>query len=342
MTCVALIELRGAGGEPVDLRRTLSSHGLAELPPMSVDENAQGATVTLATPGGPRTVRLERAGGGAVRGGGADKSDAPLLAVAVADAGPPPDEAVAAALTASVRRMLCLDDDLSGFYARVAGDPDLAWAARGAGRLLRSPTVFEDVVKTVCTTNCAWSATERMVGALVGRLGEPAPGAPPGDVAGRAFPTPEAMAAAGSDFYDGVARAGYRGPYLRAIAAGVASGELELEALLAARRADLPDEEVERLLLALPGVGPYAAAHVMLLLGRHSRLVLDSWTRPKYAQLMGRPKDRPVTDGAIARRFRRYREHAGLAFWLFLTRDWVDDGAGGPEVERLSGGEPGR
>lgn len=370
VTRVALIEPRGAGGEPVDLRRTLGSHGVAELPPTRPDEDGLGATVTLATPEGPRTVRLAAAephepdgvpegaedrsswvtaGGEPDRGpagrapvGRGPAGRAPLLEVHVADAGPPPGESGAAALRAAVRRMFCLDDDLSGFYAAVAADPDLAWAARGAGRLLRSPTVFEDVVKTVCTTNCAWSATERMVGALVGRLGEPAPGAPSGDVAGRAFPTPQAMAAAGDDFYAGVARAGYRGAYLRAIAARVAAGELDLEGLLTASRDDLPDEEVERALLALPGVGPYAAAHVMLLLGRHSRLVLDSWTRPKYARLLGKPAGRLVPDRVIARRFRRYKEYAGLAFWLSVTRDWFDDGAGGPEVERLSTGEPAR
>ncbi len=339
MTPLALIELRGAGGEPVDLRRTLGSHGVAELPPMARDEDGLGATVTLATPEGPRTVRL---GAGPRVAAEGPPDAAPLLAVEVADSGPPPCEAAAATLVASVRRMLCLDDDLSGFYARVAGDPDLAWAARGAGRLLRSPTVFEDVVKTVCTTNCAWSATERMTGALVGRLGEPTPGAPPGEVAGRTFPTPEAMAAAGDDFYAGVARAGYRGPYLREIAARVAAGELDLEALLTADRRDLPDDEVARLLLELPGVGPYAAAHVMLLLGRHSRLVLDSWTRPKYARLAGKSKGKLVADRTIERRFRRYKEHAGLAFWLFVTRDWFADDTGGSEVERLSAGEPSR
>ena len=62
MTRVAVIALRGAGGEPVDLRRTLGSHGVAELPPMALDDDGRGATVTLATPDGPRTVRL---GGGA-------------------------------------------------------------------------------------------------------------------------------------------------------------------------------------------------------------------------------------------------------------------------------------
>ncbi len=316
MTRIALIELRGAGGEPVDLRRTLGSHGVAELPPMALDADGRGGAVTLASPEGPRTVRLAEA----------TAAGAPAVAVEIADAGQQPSAAVSEALTAAVRRMLCLDDDLSGFYALSAGDPALAWAARGAGRLLRSATVFEDVVKTVCTTNCAWSATERMTGALVGRLGEPAPGAPPGEVSGRAFPTAQAMASAGDAFYRDEARAGYRGPYLRAIAARVADGELDLEALLAASRSEVPDEEVERRLLALPGVGPYAAAHIMLLLGRHSRLVLDSWTRPKYARLMGKPEGRLVADRTIARRFRRYRDHAGLAFWLVLTRDWVDDG----------------
>ena len=184
--------------------------------------------------------------------------------------------------------MLCLDDDLSGFYAAAARDPDLAWAARGAGRLVRSPTVFEDVVKTVCTTNCAWSATERMVGALVGRLGEPAPGAPPGEVAGRAFPTPAAMAAAGDDFYADVARAGYRGPYLREIAApGRRPASSTSRRCSPPAATSCPTRRSSERLLALPGVGPYAAAHIMLLLGRHSRLVLDSWTRPKYARLHG-------------------------------------------------------
>jgi len=322
---LGLLPLRGAGGEPVDLRRTLGSHGVAGLPPASIAADLASMTVTLAAPGGPRTVSVSRARPG----------EPPAVAVKRADAGPPPDAAAAAALTATVRRMLCLDDDLSGFYRRAEADPDLAWACAGAGRMLRSATVFEDVVKTVCTTNCAWSATERMVGALVAHLGEVAPearrddaGAPdpdpaPGASGGKAFPTPGAMAEAGDEFYRDVARAGYRGARLRAIAVAVASGGLELEALRAPREG-LPDAEVEERLLALPGVGPYAAAHVMMLLGRHSRLILDSWTRPKYARLTGKPPGKLVADRMIGRRFRAYGADAGLAFWLFLTRDWLD------------------
>jgi len=164
-----------------------------------------------------------------------------------------------------------------------------------------------------------------MVNALVQHLGEKAPGAAPDSPHGRAFPTPAAMAAAPSHFYKKVAGAGYRGPYLKTLATDVAKGRVDLEALASTSRDDLPDDEVAARLLALPGVGPYAAAHIMLMLGRYDRLILDSWTRPTYARLLGRK--RPVSDRTIERRFKRYGRYAGLAFWLFLTQDWLPEDA---------------
>ena len=311
--------LVGPGGESLDLWRTLVSHGFAGLPPLRLDEEARTLEATFPLQGRPpRIVRIRQArpGFGIVE----------LL-------GPPAGADERRAVRRVLGHMLRLDEDLSGFYEIASGDPDLAWAAAGAGRMLRSPTVFEDVVKTICTTNCAWSATERMVGALVEHLGERAPGAPDSGPFGRVFPTPAAMAQAGEPFYRDVARAGYRGSYLKALAEDVAAGSLELESLAAAARDELPDEEVERRLLALPGVGPYAAAHIMMLLGRYSRLVLDSWTRPKYARLTGK---RSVSDRTIERRFRRYGRYAGLAFWLYLTKDWVPE----PVEEAPSAREP--
>jgi 3-methyladenine DNA glycosylase/8-oxoguanine DNA glycosylase len=292
------VELRliGAGGEPVDLWRTLTSHGVAELPPQSVDEGARTLETTLLLPRGrARTIRVRpgRKGHARIEGEGIGAADGRVL-------------------ESTARHMLRLDADLSRFYDAAREDPDLAWAAAGAGRMLRSPTVFEDVVKTICTTNCTWSATVRMTTALVDHLGIEAPDGR------RTFPTPAAMAEAGEGFYRDVARAGYRGAYLRALADDVAEGSLDLETL---NDPALPDDEVAARLLALPGCGPYAAAHMMMLLGRYSRLILDSWTRPKYASLNGRK----ATDRTIERRFRRYKEYAGLAFWLYLTRDWVAD-----------------
>ena len=299
--------LTGPAGEPVDLLRTFRSHGLASLPPMHPDKKANTLEITLPLDGSaPRTVRVSR--------GRPGYGIASIL-------GPPPASGTAAGLMAGVRHVLRLDEDLTPFYALAAEDPELAWVTKGAGRLIRGATVFEDVVKTICTTNCSWSATTRMISALVEHLGERAPDAPPTGPLGRAFPTAPAMAGAGEDFYRDVARAGYRGKYLLALARSVAGGELDLESLSATSE-ELSDDEMETRLRALPGIGPYGAAHVMMLLGRYSRLILDSWTRPKYARLVGK---RSVEDAEIEERFRPYGPYQGLAFWLYLTRDWLDE-----------------
>ena len=301
------VRLRGPGGEPVDLVRTLNSHGFVDLPPMRPSADYRSVELTLSLRRGrPRTVRIE--------GGRRGHAKVSVL-------GPAVSEAAAAEVTAGVRRVLRLDADLSSFYEAASADPDLDWVTTGAGRMVQSPTVFEDVVKTICTTNCTWSATQRMVHAIVEHLGERAPGADPQGPWGRAFPTPAAMAGAGEGFYRDVARAGYRGAYLIELARVVEAGDLDLETFAVATPEELPDEELEARLLAISGVGPYAAAHIMMTVGRYHRLILDSWTRPTYAKKVGRPK---VTDAGIERRFRRYGPYAGLAFWLFLTRDWVD------------------
>jgi hypothetical protein len=129
------IPLRGPAGEPVDLWRTLVSHGVADLPPMRVDEDERTLTATLPLAGTkPRTVVVRERG---------KTADVDIL-------GPRLGARGEANLRNTLRRVLNLDEDLSGFYEVAAADPDLPWAAQGAGRMLRSPTVFEEVVKTRC------------------------------------------------------------------------------------------------------------------------------------------------------------------------------------------------
>jgi 3-methyladenine DNA glycosylase/8-oxoguanine DNA glycosylase len=307
VTTSVRIAMRGPGGEPVDLWRTLASHGFHDLAPLVLDERARTLATTLRVPtGAPRRVTIRAAGARAAR---------------VDIDGRAPSAAARDAIVTQVRRVLHLHHDLSGFYALAAEDPELSWVATGAGRMLRSPSVFEDVLKTLCTTNCSWSLTRTMVTALVTELGDRPGGAT--DPRTNAFPTPAAVAAQDERFFRDVVRSGYRAPHFLAIARAVDSGALDLEALGDATREEIPDDEVERRLLALPGIGPYAAAHVMMTIGRNSKLILDSWTRPTYRRLSG--AKRQPTDAQIERRFRRYGPEAGLAFWLYCTRDWVTD-----------------
>jgi N-glycosylase/DNA lyase len=298
--------------DPFDLDLTVRSHGWYDLAPWAWD----GARGLLSRP-----VRLTS---GRVVVAEVARGDRGLAFRALARgrlSGAEAREAQAALATC-----LSLDEDLAPFQARAAALerervrgrrdlPDLRWAlARGAGRLLRSPTVFEDAVKTLCTTNCSWALTRLMVERLCAALGDEGPGGE------RAFPTPAAMAAQPEGFYRETIRAGYRAPFLAALARDVAAGVLDLEAL---RRSALPTDELLRRLRALRGFGPYAAEHLLRLLGRHDHLALDSWTRAKLARLRG--KRRPPADRTLRRWYAPYGPWAGLAMWLEVTADWHGD-----------------
>ncbi len=296
--------------EPFDLALTVRSHGFYDLPPWRWDADRGVLARPLALTTG-RVVDAEVAG-----------ADRGLAFRALARGRPSTAEAREA--RDLFRRCLALDEDLAPFRARAAALeaereagvrrdlPDLRWALRrGAGRLLRSPTVFEDAVKTLCTTNCSWALTRAMVSRLCERLGEPAPSG------ARTFPSPQAMAREPERFYRDEVRAGYRAPFLAALARDAASGALDLEAL---RTTDAPTDEVLARLRAIRGFGPYAAEHLLRLLGRHDHLALDSWTRATLARLRGRR--RVPTDRAIRRWYAPYGRWAGLALWLEVTADW--------------------
>lgn len=219
----------------------------------------------------------------------------------------------AARIAQDVRHMLRLDDDLAEFYDAVSKDKDFSWIEReGAGRLLRSPTVYEDLVKAICTTNCSWALTVKMVTGLVNSLGvETADGR-------RTFPTPQVMAEAPLEFYRDVMRAGYRAPYFKELAERVACGELDVEGWLVS---ELPTPALKREMKQVKGVGDYAADTLLRLVGRYDGLALDSWVRGKFARTHN--GGRAATDEKISSYYSRFKQWRGLALWCDMTRDWI-------------------
>ncbi len=215
-----------------------------------------------------------------------------------------------ASIRSLVSQMLRLNEDFRPLWELCRTDPQFTWVTRlGAGRLLRAPTVFEDLSKLLLTTNCSWSATRRMVSDLVERLGEPTP-------SGRhAFPTPQRCATEPEGFYREQIRAGYRAPFLRELALRATTGALDV---CGDPRA--PAGELRRALLDLPGFGPYATGQALRLLGHYEDLALDSWCRAKLAERS--PRGRVPSTAAITRRYRRFGRYRGLALWLDLTRSW--------------------
>ncbi len=279
-------------------KRTIISHGWCGLLPFRIDEkqwvlsraldlkNARPVTVSIS--GTKRAIRIQ--------------SSRRL------------GQSAATKVANDVRHMLRLDDDMSAFYRLLADDADFGWIPiQGAGRLLRSPTVFEDLVKMICTTNCSWALTQKMVTGLVESLGRES------DDGHRTFPTPEAMALMPLKFYVNEVRSGYRAAYLKELADRVASGALDVEGWL---RSPLATAELIKEMRGVKGVGPYAAENLLKLLGRYDGLALDSWTRAKFNSLHN--NGRKATDKKIARYYSRFNEWRGLALWCDLTRDWLE------------------
>ena len=227
------------------------------------------------------------------------------------------NERETAKVTRDARHILRLDDDMKPFYLATGHDPEFGWiATQGAGRLLRSPTVFEDLVKMICTTNCSWALTVKMVTGLVENLGCESDNVKDGR---RSFPTPKAMAAMPLKFFVDEVRAGYRAPYLKELAGRVASGELNVEEWL---MSPLSTAELAKQMKGVKGVGNYAAENLLKLLGRYDGLALDSWTRARFFKI--RNNGRKANDKKIARYYSRFNEWRGLALWCDVTRDWLE------------------
>jgi N-glycosylase/DNA lyase len=279
-------------------RRTVLSHGWCVLPPFEFDRNEWTLTRVIDLDGAkPVTITIRA-------------SKRALLIDTSRSGGKRATEKI----VRDVRHMFRLDDNMQNFYEEMSNNPDFSWiAAEGAGRLLRSPTVFEDLVKMMCTTNCSWALTEKMAAGLVNELGRES------DDGRKSFPTAAVMAEKKEKFYRDKIRAGYRAPYLVELAQSVASGALDVESWL---NLDLPHEQFMKELKRVKGVGNYAAENLLKLLGRYDGLALDSWTRAQFAK--SRNDGRAASDKKIARFYARFKSWRGLVLWCDMTRHWLD------------------
>jgi 3-methyladenine DNA glycosylase/8-oxoguanine DNA glycosylase len=172
------------------------------------------------------------------------------------------------------------------------------------------------VIKTILTTNTLWAATKNMTRKLVDELGaSTAPTAPlSAELNNKAFPTPEAIAASSPEFLREKIRVGYRAPAIHQLATRVASGTFDLESL---KTSNLPTLELRKELLKINGVGPYAAANLLLILGRSDFIPIDSWALKLVSNEWYQGK--PITPKEVEARFETWSEFKGLVFWFW---DW--------------------
>jgi 3-methyladenine DNA glycosylase/8-oxoguanine DNA glycosylase len=270
-----------------NFEHTVHSHGWCELLPFELDET----NLTLSYIFG---------------------SDNPISAVLSDDSGKIKIESADGnSLEKAVRRVLRLDENFDDFYKLLGKEKRLAWIAENnSGRLLRSQTVFEDLVKTICTTNCSWAMTKIMTTNLVTKLGNVA------DNGKRSFPTAEAMANQPLKFYKDEIRAGYRAAYFKELAENVATGKLDPELWLAS---DLPTKDLKKEMKQVLGVGDYAAENLLKLVGRYDGLALDSWLRSQFYKKHN--NNVKCEDKQIINFYEKFGDRRGLVIWLDMTEN---------------------
>lgn len=278
---------------PFNFHSVVHSHGWYQLAPFEWDAEAQTLKRTERLSSG-RVVRLRFRG---TNDGG--------LAIETTDrlTKRERDEVVQKATW-----MFALDADFDEFYAQADAEPRLAHCRLKAhGRLLRSTSMFEDAVKVMLTTNIQWSGTKRLARSLVDRFGEPSgQGA-----AHRAFPAPERIARSRETTLRKLGL-GYRSPYLLKLARGVVSGEYDLDAL---KDPSLPTDVVRRKLIALPGIGPYAANTLLAILGRYDYIGVDTEAVSVVSEHFYHGK--PVSEKEINAVFAGWGKYKALAYWFW-------------------------
>ena len=214
-----------------------------------------------------------------------------------------------AGLRRQVARMLRFDEDFGPWRRLHPGA-----RKRGFDRMFRSPTLFEDLVKTITSCNVTWRNTIAMNRLMVEHVG------------GGGFPSPEQLADFGEQRLKESCRVGYRADRIVRLARRVADGELDL--------ADFEDpgrdsDAVYADFLAIHGLGPYAAANLCHLVARYDKLAIDTETYRHFCHHYD--VDRPKSSDAaglkrlhhhIEQHYGRYAPFQFLAYWFELWEDY--------------------
>lgn len=228
-----------------------------------------------------------------------------------------PDMAEAVRLLNTV---LATDIDPTGFYAAAQADPVL-WALLRpliGVRWLRSASVFEALVMVIIEQHITWTAALRAQRWLV-RWGGTGLSAGAG-VTHYTFPTAARLAAASSDDLKPLKITTRRVETIRTLARQVAAGALDLEALRG-----LPAAEAYAALLALPGVGHWTAANVVLRTQGVFYAVPDTDVAlQRAANVYFNGVDARLSAPATRALFAAYGAHGAAAAYHTLLR-WVLD-----------------
>ncbi|MEK6797405.1 MAG: hypothetical protein AABZ12_00410 [Planctomycetota bacterium] len=227
------------------------------------------------------------------------------------------DDPAIHAIISRLRITLGLDRDFSEFYALCADHPALRVAPTiGAGRLIRSASMTENMLKALCSTNVNWTQAVKMINRL-GQLGPIVPHFRNQN----AWPTPREILRAGERYLNDICRMGYRSECVLKFCRDVCDGKFDPDSLDAmAADPNAGSDEIVARLRSIRGIGPSSAHSLLGFLGRHDRLSIDSATVAHVRAV--HTKGRKPTLKQIERIYAPFGRWKNLVYWLESWLRW--------------------
>lgn len=199
-----------------------------------------------------------------------------------------------------------LEEDFESFYLMSEEYEELLHlSSERKGRLLRSPTLFEDVIKVILTTNTRWQQTINMVDHLVNGLGDSV--VTKNQIEFKTFPSAEKILEAGEDYLKEHVRVGYRSAYIMDAASKTVDHSFNLESYK-------NGEQKMNDLKKIKGVGPYAFSTLSMLLGKYDSLPVDS----EYKKLVVNKyfEGEMPTKKELEAIYDKWKNYKFLAYWF--------------------------
>jgi hypothetical protein len=273
-------------------RATMGSHGWFDLLPFALSPTLYEVQYAASSGGGTVSVTLRAKG--------------KRLLVDV-------HKETKASAAAFAAQILGLPWDLAYFHTEIADEADLSWITGGGhGRMLRSATLFEDLVKALITTNTTWKRTKRMYDELVKHLGantRPSPNLPhPSDIVG-----------VGEHTIQGLFDWGHRARSVLAIAQRALE---DPDSFLSEIWTALNPSAFPSLIVGCRGRGPVSANYLCCIYGRCPGLAVEAYARRRLRGLWG--GSHFTTEKRLRQMQLSHRNRAPLILWLPITRHWND------------------
>ncbi|QCD77288.1 N-glycosylase/DNA lyase [Vigna unguiculata] len=196
------------------------------------------------------------------------------------------------------------------------------------GRVFRSPTLFEDMVKCILLCNCQWPRTLNMAQALCELQFELQNVLPydscyqfpnEGEYFDRTgnFPSPIELANLSESFLAERCRLGYRARYILELAQAIVEGKIQLEELEElSKDASLSCyKQLGEQLKQIKGFGPFTRANVLMCLGYYHVIPWDSETIRHLKQVHSKNTTSKTIESDLEEIYGKYEPYQFLAFW---------------------------